>query len=238
MIVSIAPGWATNMEMSTGFGKGAVLAAGVALAAGSAYAQADGWAGLYGGVALGYGEIHNDLSHDNLGGSGGGGGGPQDIDAAGGLGGIVVGYNWVNGNMVYGVEGDLLFAGIDGSAASGGGGGSHAVELDAMLTLRGRAGVQVGQQGLVYGTAGLAGQRSTVSHSGAHPDWTESYLGWTAGVGYERNLPGGARVGVEVLYVDFGSQSDVHTPPGGSGPHALVNDPSGTIFRLRAVFPF
>tara|TARA_R110002073_G_scaffold323638_1_gene501120 strand:- start:42 stop:689 length:648 start_codon:yes stop_codon:yes gene_type:complete len=214
-----------------GLGKGAVLAAGVVLAAGSAYAQADGWAGLYGGVTLGYGESHNTLSHNDLGGT------PQDIDAAGGLGGIVVGYNWVNGNMVYGVEGDLSFAGIDGSAASGGG-SSHAVELDAMLTLRGRAGVRVGQQGLVYGTAGLAGQRSTVSHSGAHPDWTETYLGWTAGVGYERSLPGGARVGVEVLYADFGSQSEVHTLGGTGGPHSLANDPSGTIFRLRAVFPF
>ena len=135
-----------------------------------------------------------------------------------------------------------LYGGLSlGTVASGGGGGNHSVEVDALVTLRGRAGVRVGEMGLIYGTAGLAGQRATVSHSGAHPDWTQNYVGWTAGVGYERLLSNGARVGIEALYVDFGSESDVHTPGGpsaGPGPHALVNDPSGTIIRVRAVFPF
>lgn len=141
--------------------------------------------------------------------------------------------------MVYGVEGDLMFAGLDGSAASGGGGGgSHGIESDAMFTLRGRAGVAVGQQGLVYATAGIAGQRATVTHSGAHPDWSDTYFGWTAGLGYERQLPGGARLGVEALYVDFNSRSEIHTPGGGGAAHALINDPSGPVLRLRAVFPF
>lgn len=220
-----------------GIGIGAVLAAALVLTAGGAFAQADDWAGLYGGLSLGYGEVHNDLNHNDTG--TGGGGGPQDVDATGGTGGIVLGYNQVNGNMVYGIEGDLMFGGLGGTVASGG--GNHSVEVDALVTLRGRAGVRVGEMGLIYGTAGLAGQRATVSHSGAHPDWTRNYVGWTAGVGYERLLSNGGRVGIEALYVDFSSESDVHTPGGGGGgggPHALVNDPSGTIIRLRAVFPF
>ena len=223
-----------------GIRNGAVLAAALTFAGTGAFAQVDDWRGLYGGLTLGTGEVHNDLEHNAVGGGGGGGaggGGPQDVDASGATGGIVLGYNQVKGNIIYGFEADFMLGGLDGTVASGG--GSHSVDIDALATLRGRVGLRTGTRGMVYGTAGLAGQRATISHSGAHPDWTETYVGWTAGIGYERALSNGARVGVEALYLDFGSATDVHTPGGGGGgPHELVNDASGTLIRVRATFPF
>jgi outer membrane immunogenic protein len=221
--------------------RGASVLAALAMLATGATAQTDGWAGLYSGAVIGFGEIHNDLSHVDTG-PGGGGGGPTDVDSDGALGGAAIGFNWVNGNYVFGWESDLLLGNLDGSTAMGGGGGGrHGVEIDGMFTLRGRAGVLVNPQSLIYGTFGVAGQRATLTHSGpAHPDWTQNYFGWAAGAGFEQRLPAGPRIAVEALYVDFGSESDLHTPGGAAaagGPHRLVNDPSGAVLRLKVLFP-
>ena len=94
------------------------------------------------------------------------------------------------------------------------------MSTDWLATLRGRLGVLVAPQILLYGTAGVALTDFKFSSSYSDnaigfgfPGGTGSgstsgvRIGWTAGGGGERFLRGGWSVKAEYLYVDFGSVS-------------------------------
>jgi outer membrane immunogenic protein len=122
---------------------------------------------------------------------------------SGGLFGGTLGYNWQTGQVVFGLETDISWSGIDGSAACGV--LSCGVKNDWLGTARGRLGVAIDRfmpyitGGLAYGSVdasatGLAGASSTQA-------------GWTLGGGVEFGLPAPWSAKLEYLYVDLGDFS-------------------------------
>jgi outer membrane immunogenic protein len=111
------------------------------------------WQGLYGGVNVGALDIDDD----------------NDFVA-----GVQVGYNWQFQQFVYGLEGDVSFAGGD---------------LDWMATLRGRAGYLIDPRLLVYATAG-------VGYVGANDDSESDFV---YGLGLEGRINSITTVRVEYL---------------------------------------
>jgi outer membrane immunogenic protein len=67
--------------------------------------------------------------------------GVADTRDDGVVGGVQLGYNWQDKQLVYGVEGDLSLSGSD--------------RVDWLASLRGRLGYLIDPRVLVYGTAGL-----------------------------------------------------------------------------------
>lgn len=76
--------------------------------------QAYDWSGVYGGVLLGYGAGNTKA----VGNPGFDGSAPDDtanIDPSGFVGGLVAGYNWQNGQWVFGAEGEVGYLGAKDS---------------------------------------------------------------------------------------------------------------------------
>jgi len=90
------------------------------------------WQGLYAGGNVGWG---------------------WSGDASGVIGGGQIGYNWQSKQFVYGVEGDISAADIGTSV--GGPFFNFSASIDWLTTVRGRAGVLVQPNLLIYATAGV-----------------------------------------------------------------------------------
>lgn len=107
------------------------------------------------------------------------------------------GWNFQNGNIVYGVEGDAGYNGAkktrDGLSARSGFDGS----------LRGRLGYDMGAV-MPYVTAGVAGTQ--VRYSNGVDSDKKFRVGWTAGVGAETMLTQNVSARVEYRYSDFGKK--------------------------------
>lgn len=146
------------------------------------------WAGPYGGVQLGYGF------------SGSADDGVNDIGTDGWVGGAFGGFNMQNGQFVYGVEGDINYSGIEGSNA----GFEARSRVDG--SVRGRAGVAVTDDILLYGTAGVAAEslRITDEVSGARD--SNTMLGYTVGAGADVKLTEDVFARAEYRYTDYGSE--------------------------------
>jgi outer membrane immunogenic protein len=147
-------------------------------------AAPSGWAGPYVGAQLGAafaGRTHtpgNSIHTDGFHGRGFGG------------------FNWQNGQFVYGIEGDI---GYDGSRGKNNGIRSRS-NIDG--SLRGRAGYAPNDKLLVYGTAGAAAERLHVS--GPTGDDSNGMLGWTAGAGIDAKITDNVFARVEYRYTDYG----------------------------------
>ena len=146
----------------------------------SAPSYAYNWQGLYAGLNLGYqwGKVTN-----------------SPVRPEGFMGGGQIGYNWQQGQFVYGLETDLQFSGADDAVAP--------VKFSSSWygTLRGRGGFTFNNV-LIYGTAGLAygGLKGELT-SGASESKTLG--GWAAGVGLEVGLTPAWSARAEFLYVDL-----------------------------------
>jgi len=198
-----------------------------------------GWAGWYiGGNAGWVGSTGNTISNTGTDTGAGGLGAalaagniPAGINLGyrGFLGGGQFGYNWQNGNIVYGIEGDLdgSFAkasvslpdarflpptGIQSPITI-----NAARQLDWVGTLRGRVGITPSAPFLLYATGGLAyGEHEVgigVNDPGGIPPaalfnqtsrWS---AGWTIGGGAEWMFASRWSAKVEYLYVDLGNVS-------------------------------
>lgn len=141
------------------------------------------WAGFYAGANLGYewGKATNT--------------GTSPSGIAGGLQG---GYNWQNGQFVYGVETDIQISGADDTFAP------WKFSNPWFGTLRGRVGYAVNTM-LFYGTLGFAygdleGQLGAL-------DETRTEFGWTGGLGMEMGLTSNLSAKVEYLYMDLGGRN-------------------------------
>jgi outer membrane immunogenic protein len=101
------------------------------------------WQGIYAGVNLGWG---------------------WSGDADGVVGGGQIGYNWQSRQFVYGIEADISAAdiGISETFVVPGAVLSASASIDWITTMRGRFGMLLKPNLLVYGTAGLA-----IVHAGA-----------------------------------------------------------------------
>jgi outer membrane immunogenic protein len=137
------------------------------------------WMGPYIGVNVGY--EWGSVTH-------------SAADPSGGAVGGQVGYNWQNGQLVFGVETDLQWANADDVVSS------TKFTNTWFGTARGRIGYAMNNI-LVYGTGGIAYgglelERNAVSDS-------QSGFGWTLGVGMEVGLTPNWTAKVEYLYFDL-----------------------------------
>lgn len=122
----------------------------------------------------------------------------------GGLIGGTVGYNWQMANWVLGLETDLSWTNLSGTQACGPGSAFICTtDARALGTLRGRAGMAIMDNVLIYATGGLAyGDIHATRNSGS----TESdnwRAGWTMGGGGEVMLTPHVSAKLEYLYAKF-----------------------------------
>ena len=144
------------------------------------------------------------------------------------LGGAQAGYNFQSGPVVYGIETDIQYANITGSASTStlifplpGIGTTAQDKVDWFGTLRPRLGFTVAPPFLVYATGGLAyghvasSASTTVTALGTCTTnlfcsvgaASQTRAGWTAGGGVEYALSAPWSVKVEYLYVDLGRET-------------------------------
>ena len=149
------------------------------------------WTGFYLGLNGGYGFGRAEFN----------GGAPGSFNAGGGLFGATVGYNWQTGPLVFGLEGDIDWSGMRGSATCGGI-TSCDVRNDYLATIRGRLGYAF-DRFLPYITAGLAAGDINATRPG-FPGGSSSNAGWTVGAGLEFGIASNVSIKAEYLYVDLG----------------------------------
>jgi outer membrane immunogenic protein len=170
------------------------------------------WSGFYIGAMGGYA---SENTSDPLG-------------IKGGFGGGTIGYNWQFGTFVVGLEADGAAADVNNSATVSG--ITVSAKVDALATVRGRAGVAFDQV-FFYGTAGLALADTKVGASalGVGISDSKTMTGWTAGAGAEWMFMPHWSLKAEYLFRSFGSQTFFATliPPG--VPTGTLNVNSGQV---------
>jgi len=187
------------------------------------------WTGFYIGLNGGYGWGTNN-SANNVGCSGpgictyvaAGGFPPVQLTPNGFIGGGQIGYNWQVSNLVWGLEADFQGSGIKASGAQTvtplglvSGTDSLQEKLPWFGTVRGRLGIPVSNNWLLYATGGLIyGDVSRSSNrmnlfTGTTGTGSSSSVqdGWTLGSGTEVALAGRWTAKLEYLYFDLGRTS-------------------------------
>jgi outer membrane immunogenic protein len=211
------------------------------------------WRGFYAGGNGGSGIARDETSHSVV-------VGPTlnnnfDLAPRGFNGGLQAGYNWQNGNWLYGLESDFQGSTqvTDRScleSCSATGVALFRQKLEWFGTLRGRVGYGVGPT-LFYGTGGLAygGVRTRVTENipifGINGTATVNNVraGYAAGAGIETPLevfdwfaPDRWTVKTEYLYIDLGNSSSTYALNG--VPHALTTNEQNHIFRTGVNYRF
>ena len=160
------------------------------------YAAPYNWTGFYLGINGGGGWGRSEFTAPFPTGS---------FDTSGGLVGGTVGYNWQMGQLVFGLEGDIDWSGIKGSAVCVG--TTCETRNDWLGTARGRVGYAF-DRFLPYITGGAAfgNVKNTVAGIGSTD---QSNVGWTIGGGLEASIAGPWSAKVEYLYVDLGDSGSV-----------------------------
>jgi outer membrane immunogenic protein len=155
-------------------------------------AAAYNWTGFYVGLNAGWGWGTGSLS------------GPPpsgDMDGSGGLFGGTLGYNWQMNNIVFGIETDIAWSGIEADRGCGAGIRCE-ISHDWLGTTRGRIGIAM-DRFLPYVTGGLAYGDVSASITG-NPGASETQIGWTLGAGVEYAFAHPWTAKLEYLYVDLG----------------------------------
>ncbi len=196
------------------------------------------WTGPYVGVNVGWAWQNADTTYQGI--------NPTDIfatgiaagalpaamsqNASGVVGGVTLGYNLQSGSFVYGVEGDIMGTDLSATSTLTTSGilfnptltTVTTTSTDWLATVRGRVGMLVTPQALLYATGGLAighvaGSASITPNSPGSTCATNFYcstgsgsatnLGWTAGVGGEYMFAPHWTAKIEYLHYDLGSFS-------------------------------
>jgi outer membrane immunogenic protein len=144
------------------------------------------WSGPYAGVTLGWGFG----GRDDLPGVG-------EVETDGFTAHGFAGFNAQAGAFVYGVEGDVGYNGVEGTAAG------VTTESGADGSLRARLGYAVTDDILLYGTGGVAAKRLEVSDAATSD--TNTMVGWTAGAGIDAKVTEQVFGRAEYRYSDYGS---------------------------------
>jgi len=189
------------------------------------------WTGFYIGAHAGYGwgNENDNQSVFFLPGSGGGGSGGDSGGSAGGgdggndafhttgfVGGLHAGYNWQAGSLVLGLEGDIDYSAMDGSASTIYGAGPYAATLSLsanwQASIRARVGYAL-DTWLFYGTGGVAFANADLRGYGLLKNiWVDNSdsntaTGWTLGGGIEHAFTPNWLGRIEARYTDFGSKT-------------------------------
>lgn len=122
----------------------------------------------------------------------------KDYDATGFGGGVYTGYNKQDGQVVYGVEGDLNYSGIERSYKG--------VESDQGIngSLRARVGYDL-NPAMVYATGGLAATNMEVTDKTS--DSNKTLLGVTLGAGVETKITDTITARTEYRYTNYQTQT-------------------------------
>jgi outer membrane immunogenic protein len=141
------------------------------------------WSGAYAGANVGYqwGSVDNTSTN------------PSGLE-----GGLQGGYNWQNGQFVYGVETDLQITGADDTFAP------YQFSNPWFGTLRARGGIAMNNV-LFYGTVGLA--YGDLKGESAGLSETKTQIGWTAGLGAEVGFTPNWSAKLEYLYADLSNRT-------------------------------
>jgi opacity protein-like surface antigen/outer membrane protease len=151
----------------------------------------------------------------------------------------LIGYNWQNGNVVYGLEADANLLSADGTVTCGAFSGFYfssncRAHPNAFGTVTARLGLALGPEGrtLVYGKGGFAWQHNDLSVTlNNNPFFATTttttsltQTGWTVGAGVEWALTPAWSVKFEYDYMNFGHHGDVTIPTSAFGPVAQVGN--------------
>jgi outer membrane immunogenic protein len=171
------------------------------------------WTGPYIGLQAGYAWANASNSYEDS--DGGGFIHEANFDFDGFVGGGHAGYNLQTGNFVFGVEGDIEYADLQGDD-NGKGGDVNAFDSDFMASIRGRLGYAL-DRALVYATGGVAfldldGKDKDLGINGV--DY--SFTGWTIGAGIDYALTDDLSIGAEYRFTDFGSETEGFTSAEGT----------------------
>jgi len=157
------------------------------------------WSGFYLGINGGYGWGNSRFDYVPVGTTTG------NYNISGGLIGGTIGWNWQapGSAIVFGIEGDLDWANIRGSALCPNPAFSCDTNVNWLGTIRGRLGLAMDRM-LLFATAGaaFAGVQANVPTFGGA---SGTQTGWTAGLGIEAAVAGNWSVKAEYLYVNLGN---------------------------------
>ncbi len=169
--------------------------------------------------------------------------GTAKLNSSGFFGGAQVGFNWqVLPAWVVGVESDFDAADIEGmaNASTGFAAASAGTKLDWFGTVRGRAGVLITPQTLLYATGGWAYGHTTTSANASLTGVASANIsigtfrnGWTAGAGVEYALNPWLSFKTEYLYLDLGTADLVNTTVAGV---PFVLNEKATVNTLKVGF--
>ena len=161
------------------------------------------WAGAYLGLNGGYGLGSSQWTLGPL--------GTSVFNTNGFLFGGTVGFNYPIGAVLVGVESDVDWSGLSGSAANCAVNAAGAVAAcqtknNLLGTARARVGYAL-DRALIYVTGGTAFGPVQTGLSPPSTFDSATKLGWTAGVGVEFAFPGNWSAKAEYLFVDLASSS-------------------------------
>jgi len=162
------------------------------------------WTGFYAGINVGYAWGTSDWSDSLLGTF-------ASNSPKGFLIGGTLGYNYQTGSFVWGLEGDIAWADVNGSVSCGLG---LTCETSNRWfgTARGRLGYAF-DRFLPYITGGAAfGDVRANLNPGPLLSASDTRVGWTVGAGLEYAFLGNWTAKIEYLYVDLGSFNAGFTP--------------------------
>jgi len=159
----------------------------------------------------------------------------------GALGGLQAGFNYQIGHVVFGIEGDWSWTGLDGGTSRRVPEQvDYHVGVDWLATLTGRLGMTTGHW-LFYvkGGAAWADDDYTLVFTDLVVDVNKgsgTRRGWIIGAGAEYDLGNSFSVKLEYNYLDFGSETVTLTRPGVSFPMSIDQDIHAVKFGINYRF--
>jgi outer membrane immunogenic protein len=205
----------------------------------------ENWTGLYIGGNAGYswGRTDLDYTRDAFPAA------RTTLDPNSFIGGGQIGYNWQLGSLVFGVEGDLAWRhGTDAATFTSGNVfgdfAAFSTEQNWAGTVRPRVGLAASHW-LLYGTGGVAFGGFKHAYTETRPGVltrtfadSDTKAGWTAGGGVEYAFTTQWSLGVEYLYMDFGTTTLAQpaTPPLPASTAAF--DDKSHVLRAKLNYKF
>jgi outer membrane immunogenic protein len=140
-----------------------------------------------------------------------------NTDGDGFVGGGFAGFNWQMNQFVLGLEGQLKYSGMRGSAVCAGIAGTVCrTSQDWIGDIDVRAGFAA-DRALIFATGGVAFTNYKFTNPTPAPTTTwgaGSRTGWTVGIGLDYAITNNWIAGLEYKYYDFGSATSNSTPAG------------------------